>query len=303
MPDNPPETESADRDGAASVEQTPDQPVTAAKVTSAKVNSAKATARTAPAAVAKRAPAKAAGGKAARRQGRNAARAEAQRLRREREEAEKEQRDRERRRRRLIFTLVALLLAGGVIVFDWYALHHSKKKPTGAIPTAPASTATGRDTPPPWPAPSDPAARVAAAGLPMLGAEGTALHIHVHLDVIVDGQPVTVPAEIGIDEAGGQISPLHTHDTTGVVHVESPTQAQFSLGQFFTEWQVSLAADHVGGLTAAGDDQLRTYVNGKPYDGDPAGIILHAHDEIAVVYGTAAQRQNPPSTYKFAAGL
>src|SRR5947209_3945435 len=95
---------------------------------------------------------------------------------------------------------------------------------SAAVPKSGATTAAaGRDTAPPWPAPSDPAARVAAAGLPMLGSEGSALHIHAHLDVIVDGRPVAVPALLGIDESAHQISPLHTHDETGVIHIESPT--------------------------------------------------------------------------------
>jgi hypothetical protein len=124
------------------------------------------------------------------------------------------------------------------------------------------------------------------------------------LDVIVNGAPVQVPANIGIDEVRQRISPLHSHDTTGVIHIESPTApATFTLGQFFTEWQVSLAADHIGGLTADGTHQLKAYVNGKPYTGDPAGLVLAAHDEIAIVYGTQAQQTNVPSTYQWTNGL
>jgi hypothetical protein len=176
------------------------------------------------------------------------------------------------------------------------------KPASTAIPATPTTTASGRDSAPPWPVPADVPAAVRAAGLPMLGAEGTTLHIHAHLDVIVNGRPVTVPAEVGIDGAAEQISPLHTHDTTGVIHVESPVQATFTLGQFFTEWQVSLASDHIGSLTADATHQLRAYVNGKAVDGDPAAIVLHAHDEIALVYGTAGQG-DVPSSYAFAPGL
>jgi hypothetical protein len=194
--------------------------------------------------------------------------------------------------------MIVALIVVGVLV-----LGGGGKPDTAAIPATPAATATGRNSAPPWAVPADASAAVQAAGLPMLGAEGTALHIHAHLDVIVNGQPVTVPAEVGIDDAAQKISPLHTHDTTGVIHIESPTQAQFSLGQFFTEWQVSLSGDHVGDLTTDATHQLRAYVNGKPVDGDPAAIVLHAHDEIAVVYGTAAQQQSEPSSYAFPAGL
>jgi hypothetical protein len=193
--------------------------------------------------------------------------------------------------------VVAALIVVGVLVFGG-----SKKPSSVAIPSTPASTATGRDSEPPWAAPADASGAVAAAGLPMLGAEGTALHIHAHLDVIVNGRPVTVPAEVGIDEGAQKISPLHTHDTTGVIHIESPTQAEFSLGQFFSEWQVSLSGSNIGALKADGTHLLKTYVNGQPYTGDPAGLVLKAHDEIALVYGTAAQQTGVPSAYQFPAG-
>jgi hypothetical protein len=174
---------------------------------------------------------------------------------------------------------------------------------TFPLPT-PVSSAQGRTSNPPWNVPTDAAGAVAAAGLPMLGQEGSAQHIHAHLDIIVNGAPVTVPAEVGIDQTHQQISPLHTHDATGVIHIESPdASAKYSLGQFFTEWQVSLAADHVGGLTADATHKLVVYVNGKPYTGNPANIVLAAHDEIAIVYGTQAQQTNVPSTYQWSSGL
>jgi hypothetical protein len=167
-----------------------------------------------------------------------------------------------------------------------------------------ASTVQGRTTNPPWDAPTDASAAVAAAGLPMLGEEGNALHIHAHLDIFVNGSPVPVPADIGVDHARGRISPLHSHDTTGVVHVESPDKdATFTLGQFFTQWQVSLAADHIGGLVASDTHRLEVYVNGKLRTGDPAGIVLVAHDEIAIVYGTDAQRPAVPDSYQWTNGL
>jgi hypothetical protein len=173
-----------------------------------------------------------------------------------------------------------------------------------AAAPAPTVSAVGRTDAPPWSAPADASAAVAAAGLPMLGEEGSALHIHAHLDVIVNGTPVQVPADIGVDDAKRKISPLHSHDTTGVIHIESPTKtATFTLGQFFTEWQVLLLADHVGGLTADATHQLNVYVNGKLHAGDPAAIVLAAHDEIAIVYGTGAEQIQVPTSYQWSNGL
>jgi hypothetical protein len=154
-----------------------------------------------------------------------------------------------------------------------------------------------------WPAPADASAQVKAAGLPMLGQEGQVLHIHSHLDVFVDGKAVTVPALIGIDEAKQQISPLHTHDTSGVVHIESPVQADFTLGEFMTEWNVPLTKDTLGTFKAGGGKELHVYVNGKEQTGDPAAIKLAAHEEIALVFGAPSDKVAVPASYKWPQGL
>ncbi|MFC4033703.1 hypothetical protein ACFO3J_19770 [Streptomyces polygonati] len=179
----------------------------------------------------------------------------------------------------------------------------------GKDATGPAATPTaaGKSATSPaslsWPAPADASARVKAAGLPMLGQEGQVLHIHSHLDVFVDGRAVTVPAEIGIDLVKQQISPLHTHDTSGVVHIESPVQADFTLGEFMTEWNVPISKGALGPLKTGGGKELRLYVNGKEQTGDPAALKLAAHEEIAVVYGAPGDGVKVPSSYDWPEGL
>jgi hypothetical protein len=166
-----------------------------------------------------------------------------------------------------------------------------------------ATTAVGGYTTPPWPAPADATAAVNAAGLPMLGREGNVEHIHAHLDVLVDGQAVSVPADIGIDVHRRTISPLHTHDASGVLHIESPVKRQFSLGEFFSEWQVSLSEDNLGGLRTGGGNVVRVFVNGAQRTGNPGAIMLGAHDEIAVVYDRPQPGETIPRSYDFGGGL
>lgn len=80
-------------------------------------------------------------------------------------------------------------------------------------------------------------ARTRAAHVPLLSAEGVATHIHTQLDVTVNGKSFEVPAGIGIDEASGHIAALHTHDTTGLMHVESAkANDSYTLDQFLTVW-------------------------------------------------------------------
>jgi hypothetical protein len=198
---------------------------------------------------------------------------------------------------------IAGAVTAGVIVA--VALHSasgagaSKGAGNAALPNSPVVTGAGL---PPWPAPADASAGAKAAGLRMGEMEGTALHFHTHLDVFVDGAPVPVPADLGIDLRAGVLSELHTHDTTGVLHVEAPDVShRYVLGQLFSEWNVRLDAAHLGGLTATPARTLIAYVDGKRVTGDPAQIELRAHREIALVFGGAGT--NPiPSRYTFPDG-
>lgn len=145
--------------------------------------------------------------------------------------------------------------------------------------------------------------RLDAIGLPALAQEALAFHIHQHLDIYVHGQKFDVPANIGISTLGNFISILHTHDTTGVMHVESATETDYTLGQFFDEWGVKLASDQLGGNKNDGTNMLKVFVDGKQLTTDPRKLVLKAHQEIAVTYGTDAELPNPvPAKYDFPQG-
>jgi hypothetical protein len=198
------------------------------------------------------------------------------------------------RRNKILLGAGAFVVAAGAVAGIVAAVSSSDHKAT-------ATASSSVD----WAAPANTDAAVKAAGLTMLNAEGTAEHIHIHLDVWVDGQKVTVPQLVGINEGAQTISPLHTHDTTGVVHIESPVVKDYNLGQFMTEWGVPLNGNQIGGDKTDATHTLKVYVNGKQTSGDPSKLVFHAHDEIALVYGTAAQDSSVqiPSSYAWPSGL
>lgn len=68
-----------------------------------------------------------------------------------------------------------------------------------------------------------------------LAQEGQVMHIHPHLTIRINGQDQVIPANIGITANG--LSPIHTHDATGKLHVESPQILAFRLKDFFTIWK------------------------------------------------------------------
>ncbi len=145
--------------------------------------------------------------------------------------------------------------------------------------------------------------RLASIGLPALPEEGTTLHIHQHLDIFVHGKPVAVSPGIGINEQDRFIAPIHTHDASNVIHVESPTVQDFTLGQFFDIWGVQFTANAIGGYTSDATNTLTVFVNGKEFAGDPRTLILAPHQEIVVTFGTKAEIPNPvPSSYTFSDG-
>ena len=77
---------------------------------------------------------------------------------------------------------------------------------------------------------------------------------------------------------------MHTHDASGVIHIESSEQYPFTLGQFFTIWGVKFTATQLGSYVAGAGNVLAVYANGKPVS-NPAGYVMKPHDDIVVGYG------------------
>ena len=226
---------------------------------------------------------------------------------RERAAAIKAQAEREERRRKLMIRggigLLVVAAVGGLTAIALNSSSGGGKTSTGL----PKITSQGSESLPPWAAPTDTANHVEAAGLQVLPTEMLERHDHAHLDVYVDGKTTPVPAYLGI--VGGAtptgLSSLHTHDATGIIHIEAPKGDRFTLGQLFNEWNVKLTPTQVGGLKTGDGKTLTIYVNGKPVTTDPTALELNQHQEIALVYGTAAENKTVkvPATYKWPSGL
>ncbi|TAK57279.1 hypothetical protein EPO17_02375 [Patescibacteria group bacterium] len=142
--------------------------------------------------------------------------------------------------------------------------------------------------------------RLSRIGLPALATEGNALHIHQHIDIFIHGKQVGIPAEIGVNEQAGFISPIHTHDTSGVIHIESPIVQDFNLGQFFDIWGVGLTKQSIGGYVNTTTSTLRVFVNGVEVMNDPRSLLLTAHQEIVLTYGEVSELpKRIPAEYGF----
>jgi hypothetical protein len=139
----------------------------------------------------------------------------------------------------------------------------------------------------------------ARAGSPVDGiqcqvAEQVLFHIHAHLTVFVNGAARQIPYGIGIPASQASSTPagpfvgsgacfywLHTHAADGIIHIESPIQRTFTLGNFFDLWGQKLSPTEVG--PAIG--RVTALYDGRWFRGDPRDIPLSKHAEIQLDVG------------------
>ncbi len=134
--------------------------------------------------------------------------------------------------------------------------------------------------------------------------EQLAYHVHAHLSAYVNGAPRALPGGIGIpsstvqqtsqgpEAVGGQcIYWLHTHAPDGVIHIESPTQRIYTLGDFFDEWHQPLSASGAAGSSG----KVTAFVNGKSWTKNPRLIPLDPHAVIQLDVGNPAVPFHPMS--------
>jgi hypothetical protein len=161
-------------------------------------------------------------------------------------------------------------------------------------------------------------------GIACGGSEMLNYHIHAHLTLYSNGRAVAVPAYVGIPyssaiDADGQhicYYWLHTHDASGVVHIESPTPRLYTLGQFFDIWRYTSLWDAQGGLAgpagvvvnasfvnalrSAKPGDIHAFAGGRPVSGDYRSIALTKHKLITVEIGRPLK--SPTTHYTFPAG-
>jgi len=228
-----------------------------------------------------------------------------------RQRLEQERKAQQRRKRHIRIAAIggAVVVAAGIAV--GVTLGVSGGSPATSAGYAPLSTLgalhpaspAGPLGPEAVPIPQAPAlasAATAATGQPVDGiscdtSEQTLFHIHTHLTIFVNGAARQVPAAIGIPGAVAQQTQagpfigsgdcfywLHTHAADGIVHIESPVQRTYTLGQFFDEWGQPLGPDAVG----PAHGHVTVLVDGKVFTGNPRDVPLNKHSEIQLEVGT-----------------
>lgn len=130
----------------------------------------------------------------------------------------------------------------------------------------------------------------------------TQFHIHAHLEIMANKQFVTVPAEIGINVTTDCMRPIHTHDDSGIIHIESPVQKDFMLSDFFYVWEKTFNKDQILDYKVDADHGLKMYVDGKEVR-DFENLILVDTQDIFIDYYNLKDGPDPlPAFYQWDGG-
>ena len=118
-----------------------------------------------------------------------------------------------------------------------------------------------------------------------------ARHVHAHLTLIANGVQRAVPLAIGVQGAvdiqnfvvaGSCFYWLHTHDASGIIHLEAPVTTPLTLGQFFAIWGEPLSRSNIAGFAGT----ITAYVDSTRYDGDLSALAIESHQQITLIVGT-----------------
>jgi hypothetical protein len=137
------------------------------------------------------------------------------------------------------------------------------------------------------------------AGVPCQTGEHLDFHGHARLHITIEGEESPVPDNTGIrfepqpSVAPGEPTPkpefvclfwLHTH-TDALVHIEAPEPRDYQLGQFFAIWGEPLSETQLLDRTVGEGTEIKAWLNGEPWEGDPADIPLADQNVISLQFG------------------
>ena len=135
-------------------------------------------------------------------------------------------------------------------------------------------------------------------------------HIHSHLSLFYNGQKIALPVAIGIVNPqiflyqgkfrasleGKCFYHTHTHDDSGLIHVEGNVRGIYTLGDVFDKWGEPLSTSPVNVAGFMGASLLIYTANCTrtvpftcdppvQYTGDPRAIVLAQHQQITIEVG------------------
>ncbi|MEX2369336.1 MAG: hypothetical protein WD552_03025 [Candidatus Paceibacterota bacterium] len=115
------------------------------------------------------------------------------------------------------------------------------------------------------------------------GHQNALTHIHANLTVLVDGENVSIPANVGV--SSHCMAEAHTHTAGGELHIETPArQHNRTIADFFSVWEEPLQRDGY---------ERKIVVNGQPATTE---YLFADGDDIVVEFVSADSATSSPAT-------
>lgn len=126
------------------------------------------------------------------------------------------------------------------------------------------------------------------------GHQNALQHIHADLNVFIDGEEQPIPANTGI--SSDCMAEVHTHDSTGEIHVETARdQLDLTLEDFFAVWDRSFARDGYGRKVIVNGEEI----DGSSYefsDGDVIEVRFESSTSSATTTDNSTSTTNNPAS-------
>ncbi len=109
------------------------------------------------------------------------------------------------------------------------------------------------------------------------------IHWHPELAILIKNQKQEIPANIGL---GITESPIHTHDATGIIHLEfsgAVTKENIKLGSFFKVWGKTFNHECIFNYCNGIAGSVKMLVNGK-MNNEFENYEMHDGDKIEIRY-------------------
>lgn len=110
-------------------------------------------------------------------------------------------------------------------------------------------------------------------------------HIHATISVTISGNNVAIPTDVGIQDSDcpNGMRGVHTHDDSGVIHIETPGAMDAPVGAFFHVWGENFDENRLLNKEANDANEVVMFVNGVQND-DYEHYVMQDGDVIDIEY-------------------
>ena len=110
-------------------------------------------------------------------------------------------------------------------------------------------------------------------------------HTRSTLSIFIDGDEISIPQNIGIQDSvcPDGMRGIHTHDDSGRLHIETPSQVDAPVGAFFNIWGEVFNSGQILDNKENSEYEVLMYVNGEINE-EYENYIMLDNDVIEIHY-------------------